>query len=237
MNFQDIGIIIAKKSLKENLNVITLFTKSHGLYSGVVRGSSKKSASIYSEGNLVDFFWQARLHDHLGSARCEHLKSYNSTFIFNKTRLYAFNSIISLIKLAFFEREPHNNFFPIFEHYLANSSRSPSFKILDYINIELAILKEAGYGLQLGSCVVSGSRENLRYVSPKSGNAVSFEEGKKYADKLLLLPKFLTRSLSDKSNAEVKQAFDLTSYFLGRYIFKNGQEPEERKIFIEHIIQ
>ncbi|RYE06515.1 MAG: DNA repair protein RecO [Rickettsiaceae bacterium] len=236
MNFQDIGIIIGKRLLKENLNIVTLFTKSHGLYSGVVRKSAKTAAATYSEGNLVDFFWQARLHDHLGSAKCEHLKSYNSSFIFNKTKLYAFNSIVSLIKIAFFEREPHNNFFPVFEYYLAKSSISSSFDLPSYIEVELAILQESGYGLQLKNCAVSGFSENLQYVSPKSGKAVSQEQGRKYADKLLLLPKFLVESKADTSAEEVKQAFNLTSYFFNRYIFKNGQEPLERKIFTEHIL-
>ncbi len=43
MNIKDIGVIIAKKPLKENTFIITVFTKNHGLYSGVAKESSKQS--------------------------------------------------------------------------------------------------------------------------------------------------------------------------------------------------
>ena len=67
--------------------LLSVFTKHYGLYSGVVRGSLKKSASNYSEGNLVDFFWQARLHEHVGTAKCEVIKSYSGVLISNNVCL------------------------------------------------------------------------------------------------------------------------------------------------------
>lgn len=75
MNFKDIGIIIAKKPLKENTAIITVFTENHGLYSGVIRETSKKFGSVNQQSNIVDFLWQARLHEHLGMAKCELIKS------------------------------------------------------------------------------------------------------------------------------------------------------------------
>lgn len=233
MNFKDIGIIISKKPFKENLKLITLFTKNHGLFSGIIRISSKKSDSIYNEGNLVDFFWQARLHEHIGNAKCELIRAYSGMLITNKTKLYAFNSIISLIKLAFHEREPHNNFFPIFEAYISNLTQE--FKFKDYVNLELEILNEAGYRLQLNSCAVTGSSENLSYVSPKSGKAISYNAGAFYADKLLKLPKFLNFDVSEISRSEQTEAFDLLNYFFNRYIFHHNL-PQARKTFIEYIL-
>jgi DNA repair protein RecO (recombination protein O) len=234
MNFKDLGIIIAKRPLKESLQLLTVFTQNHGLYSGIIRESSKKNGSIYSEGNLVDFFWQARLHEHVGTAKCELIKAYGSTIIIDKTRLYAFNSIICLIKSAFHDREPHNNFFPEFVDYLNKSIQK--FSIKDYVKLELSILNEAGYGLQLESCAATGSTNDLYYVSPKSGIAVSRDAGLPYADKLLMLPSFLTKDDEATQLLQVKQAFDLTTYFFNRYFFTNHQQPEPRSIFTNFIL-
>jgi len=235
MNFQDIGIIIAKKPLKESLQLITVFTKTHGLYSGVRRSGSRKISTFYNEGNLVDFSWTARLHEHIGSVKCELIKSYSGTLITDKTRLYAFNSIVDLLKLAFHEREPHNNFFPEFEEYLQKSAQA--FSIYDYIKLELAILGESGYELQLDRCAVTGNTQDLYYVSPRSGKVVSKQAGEPYIDKLLRLPAFLTCNSENKlSFEEIRQAFDLTGYFFNRYFFHNHQQPKARQAFMEHIL-
>jgi DNA repair protein RecO (recombination protein O) len=231
MNFRDRGIIIAKRSLKERISIITLFTESHGLYSGAIRETNKKMGDSLVEGNLVDFFWTARLHEHLGSAKCELIQSYNQSIVANKTKLYAFNSIISLIKKAFHEREPHNNFFPVLLEFLQKTVVDFTFR--DYIKLEIEILTEAGYTLQLDSCVASGSREDLFYVSPKSGCAVSRKMGEPFADKLLRLPEFLIKPTL-VTEEQKKQAFALTSYFLNRHILC-GAQLLARNIFIEHI--
>lgn len=231
MNFRDRGIIIAKKSLKEKISIITLFTENHGLYSGALREANKKMGDSLVEGNLVDFFWSARLHEHLGNAKCELIRSYNQSIIANKTKLYAFNSIISLIKKAFHEREPHNNFFSKLIEFLQKIVHN--FTFIDYIKLEIEILAEAGYTLQLDSCVASGSTEDLFYVSPKSGCAVSRKMGEPYAGKLLRLPEFMIKPTL-VTEEQKRQAFALTSYFFNRHILC-GTELPARNTFIEHI--
>ncbi len=234
MNFRDRGIIIAKRPLKENSAIITLFTELHGVFSGVVRESSKKCGSVNQEGNLVDFFWQSRLHEHLGMAKCELIKAYSSFLITDKIKLYAFNSLISLIKIAFHERENHNNFFPIFADYIHNLSQN--FKFTEYIKIELAILQESGYGLEMNACAVTGSKVNLHYISPKTGRAVSKEAGLAYHNKLLLLPQFLTTNIDTATATEKQQAFDLTTYLFHRYFSQNDKLPLPRESFIALVL-
>ncbi len=234
MNFRDQGIIISKNLLKERNYIITVFTKTHGIYSGVIKQYNKKNGDNLLEGNLVDFFWSARLHEHIGLAKAELIKSYNTPIMMNQTKLYAFNSIISLLKMSFCERESHNNLFPILYDFIQKLKYKFSF--FEYIKLELAILAESGYELQLDKCAVTNSREDLRYVSPKSGRAVSEVAGKDYAKKLLRLPQFL---LYDRviSKNEINDAFNLTSYFFNNYIFVNKPEPESRLSFIKHLIE
>ncbi|MDG1436757.1 MAG: DNA repair protein RecO [Rickettsiaceae bacterium] len=233
MNFRDQGIIISKKPLKERSSIITVFTEEHGIYSGVLNQYNKKTGDNLVEGNLIDFFWSARLHEHIGSVKAELIKSYNSHIIMDKTKLYAFNSIVSLLKMSFCEREEHNNLFPILMHFVESFKHSFSFE--KYINLELEILAESGYKLQLDHCAVTNSSDDLYYVSPKSGRAVSKKAGDSYADKLLKLPSFL---LSDAraNKQEAHYALRLTSYFLERYIFINNPPPGARKNFIEYFL-
>lgn len=235
MNIKDIGVIIAKKPLKENTFIITVFTKNHGLYSGAAKEFSKKSKFIYQEGNIVDFLWQARLHEHIGMAKCEFIKSYTGHLITSKAKLYAFNSVISLIKELFHERETHASFFSLLINYLDNLAKHFCFR--DYINFELTLLAETGYRLDFTKCDVSGVIQNLIYVSPKSGRALSYEVGVPYKDKLLPLPKFLLSDNDEITLEEKKQALSLTSYFFNRYLFHNHKQPEARQAFIDYVLE
>ena len=229
MNLKDRGIILSKMPLKEKNSIVTIFTEHNGIYSGVLRQYNKKSGDNLAEGNLVDFFWSSRLHEHLGSAKAELIKSYNAYMMLSKTKLYAFNSIVSILKASFCEREPHNNLFPELISFM--SSFKEEFSFANYIKFELEILKEAGYQLQLDSCAATGTKNNLIYVSPKSGQAVSKESGEPYKDKLLYLPQFLVNNQQETSQ-DVNDAFKLTSYFMERYIFINKPNPPPRASFI-----
>ncbi|MEM6339349.1 MAG: DNA repair protein RecO [Pseudomonadota bacterium] len=230
MNFKDRGIILSKSPLKEKSSIVTIFTENHGIYSGVLKQYNKKSGDNLVEGNLVDFFWTARLHEHLGSAKAELVKSYNAYLMTNKTKLYAFNSIVSILKASFCEREPHNNLFP--QLILFMEKLKESFAFDEYIKFELEILKESGYQLQLNSCAATGISEDLIYVSPKSGQAVSRNAGMPYASKLLTLPQFLINSEAIDLNS-INDAFKLTSYFFERYILADKPNPPARTYFIE----
>ena len=230
MNFKDRGIILSKLPLKEKSSIVTIFTENHGIYSGVLKQYNKKSGDNLVEGNLVDFFWNARLYEHLGSAKAELVKSYNAYLMMDKTKLYAFNSIVSILKASFCEREPHNNLFPKLCLFIERLKEK--FVFYEYIKFELEILKESGYQLQLGVCAATGCTEDLIYVSPKSGQAVSRKAGEPYAEKLLTLPKFLTTNC-DIDNNSIHDAFSLTSYFFERYILINKPNPHARANFIE----
>ena len=230
MNFKDRGIILSKALLKERSSIITIFTENHGIYSGVIKQYSKKSGDNLVEGNLVDFFWNARLHEHIGSAKAELIKSYNAYLMINKSKLYAFNSIVSILKASFCEREPHKNLFPKLIEFMNAQKQEFSFK--DYIKFELEILKESGYQLQLDSCAATGVREDLIYVSPKSGQAVCRSAGEPYADKMLRLPAFLINDC-ELDEHSIYDAFNLTSYFFERYILINKPIPMARASFME----
>lgn len=234
MRFKDTGIILSKKIFKEDNAIIIVLTRDYGIYSAVIKERRKSQSSNAHIGNLVDFAWNARLHNHIGSAVCEVIKSYTYALMSSKIKLYAFNSIVSLIINAFKERDPHREFFGYFYKYLDSLANS-DFNFADYINMEMEILATAGYALQLQKCAVTNTSENLQYVSPKSGKAVSKAAGHAFADKLLTLPTFMTISDPKAENIQIcnmqkTHALCLTQYFFQRYIFDKGM-PTARQLF------
>ena len=96
---------------------------------------------------------------------------------------------------------------------------------------EMHLLSELGFGLDLNSCAATGVTEDLIYVSPKSGRAVSREAGIPYKSQLLALPRFLVSEEEvEVSQDEVGAGLDLTGYFLERHVFAQHQRslPDAR---------
>ena len=84
---------------------------------------------------------------------------------------------------------------------------------LAYLQWELALLEETGFGLDLTSCAVTGRDDGLVYVSPKTGRAVSRDGAGDWADRLLPLPPVL-RGDGEASDTEIVAALGVTGYFL-----------------------
>lgn len=228
MRIKDLAIIIGKKSLQEQSAIVHFFTKEHGIYSAFVKNISGKNAHIYQIGNIVDFFWNSRLDEKMGTARCELMFS-SPYFMQSKIKLYALSSLVTMLLSSFQERIPHKGFFKLLENYIRSSDRGFSF--MDYAYMEGKILEESGYGLDLRSCAATGCIDNLIYVSPKSARAISADAGEPYKDKLLKLPSCALTGHNPTTIEELNELSDLLLYFFQRYIFR-GKEPEARKLFL-----
>ena len=101
--------------------------------------------------------------------------------------------------------------------------------------IEARILAECGFALDLDSCAATGVREDLIYVSPKSGRAVSAAAGAEWRDRLLPLPAFLRGGETPAPGpAEIADAFRLTGFFLDRDLFspRGLPLPDSRRAFL-----
>ena len=93
---------------------------------------------------------------------------------------------------------------------------------------EAQILAECGFRLDLSSCAATGVTDDLVYVSPKSGRAVSAEAGAPWRDRLLPLPPFLREGApleAQPSAEEIADGFRLTGFFLARDLFSLHGEP------------
>jgi DNA repair protein RecO (recombination protein O) len=88
------------------------------------------------------------------------------------------------------------------------------------VRFELQLLSELGFGLDLEQCVATGDTEELDYVSPKSGRAVSRTAGAPYADRMLRLPAFLRETGEAPAGKDIADGFALTGFFLNRYVLE-----------------
>ncbi len=233
MKFSDQGIIISQRKYSENSLIVKVFSQNHGLYRGFVKSAkSAKDRTIFQIGNLISFEHISRIEENLGQfVAVDLVKSYCSKIMFDRLRLDCANSLFSIIDSAFLERENHELLFEKMHEFLQKLSDDNIQKkdfIADYVKLELKILKTLGYGIDLSCCVVTNSRVNLSFVSPKSACAVSLEAGEPYRNKLLRLPSFLT----EETECEEEHLIDglkLSGYFLEKFIFEEKNLTEKRQ--------
>jgi len=238
MNWNDTGIIISMRKHGDNNLILNVLTENHGLHSGYIRNKiSKNNRYIYQMGNVLFLTWTGRLEEHLGYYRCELLHSFSHKFLNNVLTLNALNSFCELHNSLLPEREMYKNLFSKSIKFLKLVDAENTDWISEYIRWELILLSELGYGLDLTSCAVTGINNDLHYVSPKTGRAVSTVAAGKWKNKLLVLPHFLVsieKKVIDKK--DILNGIELTSFFLKKYLFTLDLKlPISRDRFINEL--
>lgn len=221
VHFTDEAIILSAKKHGETSAVLRLFAKQHGVYAGVMKGAySKTNRGIIQPGNQVNATWQARLAEHMGMIKLELLRANAALIMADAAALATLSSACALIERSFAERHPYPRLYKEFS-VLLNMLTEGGDWAEEYVKFELTLLAESGFGLDLGQCAATGSREDLLYVSPKSGRAVSRQAGEPYKEKLLPLPSFL----QVKSDPAIRRCYKetlaglrLSGYFLDSWL-------------------
>ena len=233
MEWRDEGALLAMRLHGESAAIIEVFTKTHGRHAGVVRGgASRKMAATLQPGTQVQVHWQARLDEHLGTFVVEPLAS-RAAILSDRLALAGLNAICALLHLALPERDPHPALWVktvALLDLLTTGNWPPA-----YLRWELDLLEELGFGLDLTSCAVTGSREDLAYVSPRSGRAVSRGAVGEWAARLLPLPPVLLGQ-GPASPQDLVQGLQLTGHFLNRglrAVLFDRPLPEARGRLIE----
>ena len=98
-----------------------------------------------------------------------------------------------------------------------------------YCFFEFYLLEYLGVGLDLTECSATGTTENLRYVSPKTGKAVCAEAGEPYKNRLFAYPDFIVRQNYSPTEAEITDLLRLTEFFLYKNFFSNSRLEIPRK--------
>jgi DNA repair protein RecO (recombination protein O) len=236
MDWHDHGTILSLRPHGETSAIIEVFTHAHGRHAGVVRGgASRKMVATLQPGSHVVVAWRARLQDHIGAYTVEPLRS-RAGALSDRLALMGLNSVCALLAFALPERAPHPALYaatePLFEVIAA---AHPGW-IVDYLHWEIALLDELGIGLDLGRCAVTGTREDLAFVSPKSGRAVSRSGAGDWAPRLFPLPPCLLGQ-GPATIEEIGQGLRISGHFLDRFAADHSHRPlpEARNRLIDAI--
>ena len=236
MDWNDEGIVLAARSHGETGLVVSLLTREHGRHSGFVPGGiSRRARPIWQSGNLVEVGWRGRLPEQLGNYSGELREPHAARAMDDARELAGLAAACAVIDAALPEREPHPAIFDGFRAFLGSLGH-PGWPTI-YVRLELGLLQELGFGLNLENCAATGSTEDLAYVSPRTGRAVSRAAAGPYKEKLLPLPGFLSTGGLPSDEDELRQGLDLTGFFLERHVFwpHNKPLPPARSRFMESI--
>ena len=234
MEWTDDAIVLGARRHGESSVILEALTRGHGRHLGLVRGGrSRAQQPIIQAGNAVRLVWRARIDEHLGNFAVEGLTLHAARFLSSRLALFAVTHLSALVRLLP-ERDPHPGLFDALSRILADLDE-PRLAPALAARFELEMLAELGFGLDLSACAATGSAEDLVYVSPKSGRAVSRAAGGPWRERLLALPGFLAGAPGAPSGAAIVDAFRLTGFFLERDVFgpRGIAMPEGRQALVD----
>jgi DNA repair protein RecO (recombination protein O) len=233
MEWIDEGIVLGVKRHGETSIILELMTRAHGRHLGLVRGGSgSRLRGILQPGNTVRATWRARLDEHLGLYLVEAANLRAAGFLDKAHALHGVTHLAALCRLLA-EREPHAAIYDALQAIL-DRLEDPQAVGPMIARFELDFLAELGFGLDLAACAATGAKDELVFVSPRSGRAVSRAAGEPYRDKLMRLPVFLRQDGEPPSSGDLLDAFTLTGFFLDRHAFapRGLSLPEARARFV-----
>ena len=220
MQWVDEAIVLGVKRHGEGSAILEAMTREHGRHLGLVRGAaSTRLRPVLQPGNRLSSTWRARLDEHLGHYTVEGIDLRAASFLPVPHALYGMTHLAALCRLLP-ERDPHPQLHARLSDVLERLL-DPRHAATNVARFELELLAELGFGLDLASCAGGGDANDLVYVSPKSGRAVSRQIGEPWKDKLLRLPAFLADSGADPAMPhDIVDAFALTGFFFRRHVLE-----------------
>lgn len=235
LNWTDEGIVLGVRRHGESSVILELMTRAHGRHLGLVHGGrAKRMQPVLQPGNAVHVSWRARLDEQLGTFAIEADRLRAARYLASPLALYGIATLASHLRLLP-ERDPHPALFEtasLLADRLDDREVAPAL----FVHFEVLLLAELGFGLDLATCAATGLPDDLTYVSPRSGRAVSGAAGERYRDRLLTLPDFLRPQPSGRApqNAEIAAGFRLTGHFLDAHVYEPRGEGsrEDRLRFI-----
>ncbi|WP_108659035.1 DNA repair protein RecO [Acuticoccus kandeliae] len=238
MEWRGEALILSARPLGENSKIVELLSPDQGRTVGLVRGArSKGMRALLQPGNVVNATWRARLDDQLGTLALELAEARAGLVMETPWGAYGLGSMASL--LAFLpERDPHPRLYAAANALISAFALPPAAGEAG-VRFELILLEEFGFGLDLSMCAATGTREDLVYVSPRTGRAVSRAAGAPYKERLLPLPAFMLDHAAVADSESVAAAFRTTGHFLSTQIaaLVNKHLPEPRERFVRAVVK
>lgn len=224
LDFEDDAIVLGTRLHGETGAIVHVLSESYGVWAAhVAGGASRRLKASLQPGTRVQFGYRARHADQLGMARIEPLGA-SPDLLDEPLALTGLQSACVMTRQVLPEREAQPG---VYHALLAllTLMEAPDLWPAIYVRYEAGLLEAVGFGLDLSVCAVTGSPDDLIYVSPKSGRAVSRGVGEPYRDKLLALPAFLLSSQGGLDEGDVARGLALTGFFLERHVFHPHNQP------------
>ena len=223
MHIETQAIVCAVLHHGEHGVIARLLTPDDGLQPGYVRGGrSRRLRPVLLAGNLVQAEYRARTDEQLASLTVELVHS-RAPLHAEPLAAAGIDWATALAAAALPEGQPYPHLFEALDGVLGAIEAAPAARgwAMALVRYELLLLAELGFGLDLTACIATGTRDDLLYVSPRSGAAVSAGVGADYADRLFRLPRFLVEGGMEGGAADWEDLFDglaITGHFLARDI-------------------
>ncbi len=225
MEFEDDAFVLSARAHGETGAIVDLLTESHGRYAAhVAGGASRRLKPFLQPGAAVLARFRARTSEQLGSATLEPMGEGPAALFDDPLALHGLSAAAAVAAGALPEREAHPG------AYHAFAALIPALSLPDiwpavFVRFEAGLLQDLGFGLDLSKCAATGAVDDLVYVSPRTGRAVSREAGEPYKDRLLALPPFLLSAQGGLEPGDVRAGLDLTGHFLEAFVFNPMNRP------------
>lgn len=223
MDWRADGILLAVRRHGEASAIVELFMAEHGRHLGVVRGgASRKMAPLLQVGAQLDATWRARLSDHIGSYTVELIKGRAADVMEDRVALAGLSSVCALLSFILPERAAYPG---LYARTLAVLDGLGAERWAEaYLGWEMALLTEMGFGLDLSQCAVSGVTQDLAFISPRTGRAVSRAAAGQWEARLLPLSPALEGMASGVE--DVLAGLAVTGHFLEVHLARSlGDKP------------
>ena len=233
MEWSDDAIVLSLRPHGENAGILEALTRAHGRHLGLVRGGgASKGRAMLQPGNRVKLIWRARLAEHLGIFTAELARARAGDMFESRAALTGLNALAAVSAAMLPEREPHEAAFEGADALL-DAIASHDFEDWAplFVRWEMGLLNELGFGLDLARCAATGTSDDLVYVSPRTGRAVSRIAGDAYRERMLALPAFLLgRQAGEAGSNDLLAGLQLTAHFLEQWVLMphNKTMPEAR---------
>lgn len=226
MEFEDDAFVLSARAHGEAGAIVEMLTSLHGRWAAhVAGGASRRMKPVLQPGSRVVVRYRARTSEQLGSASLEAVSQEGPSALFDDpASLAGLSAAAAVAGGALPEREPHPGAFLALEALIGALQLSDIWPAV-FVRFEAGLLEELGFGLDLSRCAATGSTDDLVYVSPKTGRAVSRAAGEPFKDRLLTLPPFMLSSQTGLRMGDVGAGLDLTGHFLEQFVFAPLNRP------------
>ena len=239
MEFTEQAFVLSARAHGETGAVVELLTEERGRWAGhVAGGASRRMRPFLQPGARVLASYRARTAEQLGSAMLEPMGEGPAALFDDPCALACLSAAAAVAQGALPEREPHPGAFLALEALITALGVSDIWPAV-FVRFEAGLLEELGFGLDLSRCAATGAPDDLVYVSPRTGRAVSRAAGEPYRERLLALPPFLLSALGGLAAGDVDAGLALTGHFLEQFVFAplNRPLPPARVWLIERLQQ